>query len=107
MSESEVEIGWPTLDELKQYRDVTGTEWDGSSDLTRFTADLAAAIAQVKIDVGRWDELTDMPDDSLSRAAMRMAVLMRMNAEVPPSLLTNDAIYQRCLKGHRRRFSIA
>ena len=107
LSESEVEIGWPTLDELKQYRDVTSAEWDGITDISRFTADLATAIAQVKIDVGLWDELTDMPDESLNRAAMRMAVLLRMNAEVPPALLSNDPIYQKCLKGHRRRFAIA
>lgn len=107
MSESEVELGWPTIDELKQYRDVTGSEWDGDTDSSRFTADLATAIAQVKIDVGLWDELTDTPDESLNRAAMRLAVLLRMNAEVPPALLTNDPIYQKCLKGHRRRFAIA
>ncbi len=107
MSESEVELDWPTLDELKQYRDVTGSEWDGITDGSRFTADLATAIAQVKIDVGLWDELTDVPDESLNRAAMRMAVLLRMNAEVPPALLSNDPIYQKCLKGHRRRFAIA
>jgi hypothetical protein len=107
MSESEFELGWPTLSELKQYRDVTGAEWDGTEDSSRFTADLATAIAQVKIDVGLWDELTDVPDESLNRAAMRLAVLLRMNAEVPPALLTNDPIYQKCLKGHRRRFAIA
>jgi hypothetical protein len=107
LSESEVELDWPSIDELKQYRDVISAEWDGTTDSSRFTADLAAAITQVKIDVGLWDELTDVPDESLNRAAMRLAVLLRMNAEVPPALLSNDPIYQKCLKGHRRRFAIA
>ena len=107
MSESEVEFDWPALDELKQWRDVTGTEWDGSGDGTRFTRELAAAVAQVKIDVGDWDELTDLPDAALGEAAMRMAVLLRANAGESTTLLSKDPQYQACLKGHRRRFPIA
>lgn len=107
MVESDVEVTWPDLDELKQWRDVTGSEWDGTSDSTRFTRELAAAIAQVKLDVGLWDELTDVPDEALGEAAMRMAVLIRANAEIPTQLLSRDPIYQACLKGHRRRFSLA
>jgi hypothetical protein len=97
---------WPTLDELKQWRDVTSSEWDGT-DGTRFTRELAAAVAQVKLDVGEWVEDYDIPDASLGEAAMRMAVLLRANAEIPTQLLGSDPIYQRCLKGHRRRFAIA
>jgi len=101
-SESEVEQDWPTVNELKQTLDIDSSAWD-----VTMTRQLDAAIAQVKFDVGLWDELTDLPDSSLAQGAMRLAVLMRTNAEVPPALLTNDPIYQRCLKGHRRRFSIA
>ena len=107
MSESDVEQHWPTLDELKQWRDVTGAEWDGDTDLTRFQRELDAAIEIVKIDVGLWDELTDMPDAQLAEAAMRMAVLLRANAGEDGSLLRNDPQYQACLKGHRRRWAVA
>ena len=107
MSDSEVEFTWPELDELKQWRDVTGSEWDGSSDGTRFTRELAAAVVQVKLDVGDWDELTDLPDAALGEAAMRMAVLLRANAGETTALLSKDPQYQACLKGHRRRFAIA
>jgi hypothetical protein len=107
MSESDIEQAWPTLDELKQWRDVTGAEWDGDEDLTRFQRELDAAIAIVKLDVGLWDELSDMPDAQLAEAAMRMAVLLRANAGEGAELLKQDAQYQACLKGHRRRFAIA
>jgi hypothetical protein len=98
---------WPTLDELKQWRDVTGSEWDGAADSSHFTRELAAAVAQVKIDIGEWVEDYDTPDASLGEAAMRMAVLIRANAEIPTTLLSSDPVYQRCLKGHRKRFAIA
>jgi hypothetical protein len=106
-SESEVEQDWPALDELKQWRDVTGSEWDGVTDDTRFTRCLLAAIAIVKIDIGLWDELVDMPNAKTAGAAMRMAVLLRDNAEVAPGLLSKDPIYQSYLKGEHRRFPIA
>lgn len=107
---SDVEFDWPALDELKQWRDVTGDEWDGAGDsdefASRFTRELAAAIAIVKLDVGEWDELTDVPDAQLGEAAMRMAVLLRANAGEDLPALRKDAIYQAALKGHRRRFAI-
>ena len=103
---SDAEANWPELDELKQWRDVTGAEWDGL-DLTRFSAELASAIEYVKGDVGDWDELTDIPNVKLGRAAMRMAVLMRENAGLDPSLLSRDPVYQAHMKGQHRRFSIA
>ena len=106
-SDSDVQVDWPALDELKQWRDVTGSEWDGTGDSTRFTRELAAAIAIVKLDVGAWDELTDVPDEQLGEAAMRMAVLLRANAGESTALLRDDPQYQACLKGHRRRFPIA
>jgi len=109
MSESDVEQAWPTLDELKQWRDVTGADWDGDEDLTRFQRELDAAIAIVKLDVGLWDELSDMPDAQLAEAAMRMAVLLRANAGegLPTAILRTDPQYQACLKGHIRRFALA
>lgn len=101
------DAAWPELDELKQWRDIDGVEWDGEDDLTRFTAELHSAIAYVKSDVGEWDELTDVPDVSLGRAAMRMAVLMRENAGVEPAALSADRVYQAYMRGHRRRFAIS
>jgi hypothetical protein len=112
-SDSDVLSDWPSLDELKQWRDVTGSEWDGTGDESdgggesRFSRELAAAIAIVKLDVGDWDELTDLPDAQLGEAAMRMAVLLRANAGESTALLRDDPQYQACLKGHRRRFAIA
>lgn len=106
-SDSDVQVDWPALDELKQWRDVTGSEWDGTGDQTRFSRELATAISIVKLDVGLWDELTDVPDEALGEAAMRMAVLIRANAEISTDILRQDAVYQACLKGHRRRFPIA
>ena len=93
---------WPTVDELKQLLDVTSDDWDATLDLQ-----LDAAIAQVKVDVGAWDDLVDIPDASLGRAAIRLAVLLRSNAEQSTALLTNDPIYQRAMKGHHRRFAIS
>lgn len=93
---------WPTVDELKQLLDVTSDDWDATLDLQ-----LDTAIAQVKLDVGAWDELVDIPDASLSRAAIRLAVLLRANAETAPAYLTNDPQYQLAMRGHRRRFAVS
>lgn len=111
MTFSDLGVGWPTLDELKQWRDVTGLEWDGEadsdSDVSRFSAELEAAIEYVKRDVGDWDELVDLPTVNQSRAALRMAVLMRENAGIDTTALSRDAVYQSYMRGERRRFSIA
>ena len=94
---------WPTVEEYKQLLDVDSGDWDATLDLQ-----LDAAIAQVKIDVGAWDELVDIPDASLGRAALRLAILLRVNADSSSTeLLSSDPIYQRFLKGHHRRFPIA
>jgi len=95
-------IDWPTLDELKQTLDVTSDDWDD-----QLHRQLEASIEQVKRDIGDWDEAEDEPDGELSHAALRLAVLGRSNAEAPTTLLTNDPVYQRYIKGHRRRFPIA
>lgn len=111
MTVSDADIGWPTLDELKQWRDVSDTAWDGEADsdadVSLFTAELEAAIDYVKSDVGEWDELVDLPTLQMSRAAMRMAILMRENAGIDPARLSSDAVYRAYMRGQRRRFAIA
>ena len=98
---------WPTLEALKQSLDVSGDEWDSEEHLEGIRQ---AAIAQVKLDVGDWDDLSDVPDDSLARAAMLLAIRIAKSpseAVFPAELIHNDPAYARLLKGHRRRFSIA
>ncbi len=97
---------WPALADLKQTLDVTTTDWDGEAHLAGV---LAAAIEQVKLDVGDWDEAVDVPSSSLSRAAMLLAVrIAKAPAEAPEAVTTarTDTAYHRLLKGHRRRFAI-
>lgn len=104
---------WPLLDELKQVLDMESTDWDGdeTEDLTRLAGVLSAAIARVKGDVGDWDEYVDVPDDALSRAALRMAVLLATSPENEARLLSisgkpfSDPTYERLMKGHRRAAS--
>lgn len=97
---------WPDLAALKQTLDVSGDEWDGEHHLTGV---LAAAIEQVKLDVGDWDDIADAPDYSLSQAAMYVAVRV---AKAPAEgvsvadVARTDPAYGRLLKGHRRRFPI-
>ena len=102
-SDSDGFLDWPLLAELKRWRDMVGDQFDADA----FPRELAAAIQIVKIDVGDWDELTDLPDAALGEAAMRMAVLLRANAGESTALLSKDPQYQAALKGHRRRFPIA
>jgi hypothetical protein len=102
MTFSGADTDWPLVGELKQLLDITGSEWDDELD-----RQVAAAIAQVKLDVGDWDEMTDLPDESLAQAAIRMAVLMRANADTGTTGLGDDPIYRALLKGHRRRFPFA
>jgi hypothetical protein len=97
---------WPTLAALKQVLDVTSDDWDGEQHLEGIRQ---AAIEQVKLDVGDWDDASDAPDYSLARAAMLLAVRMaKAPAEANiPLEAASDPAYQRLLKGHRRRFAIA
>ena len=102
-------IDWPQLDELKQTLDVESDDWDGLDAYggeTRLTRLLAAAIFKVKTDVGDWDEYVDVPDASLSQAALRMAELMALRPEAATGVV-NDPTYRRLLHGHRRTFGIA
>jgi len=93
---------WPDLAELKLRLDVTSEDHDDTLE-----KDLAAAIAKVKQDVGRWDEYEDEPDDMLSQAALRMAELIATRPGSQPGVLATDNIYGRLLSGHRRRFGVA
>ena len=68
---------------------------------------MAAAIAQVKHDVGHWDEYEDEPNDSLSQAALRLAELIGLRPELAADVGSRDPTYLRFLKGHRRVFGIA
>ena len=95
---------WPTLEALKQTLDVTSTDWDGEHHLEGVRQ---AAIAQVKLDVGDWDDASDVPDDSLARAAHLLAVrIAKGPSEAPSEAARLDDQYHRLLKGHRRRFAI-
>lgn len=92
---------WPTVDELKKVLDVSGDDFDHQLD-----RHLAAAIEQVKLDVGAWDEMEDEPSFSLAQAALLLAVrIAKSPAEAPPDLRA-DTAYQRLLKGNRVRFGI-
>lgn len=96
---------WPTLAALKQTLDVTTDDWDSEQ---HFEGVRQAAIEQVKLDVGDWDDTADSPDFSLARAAMLLAVRMaREPSQAPSEVARLDPGYQRLLKGHRRRFAIA
>ena len=102
---------WPDVDELKQLLDVQGENaqaWDDHLESL-----LEAGIAQVKQDVGAWEEGTDQPTDKLHHAALRAAVLMRPNAPMQQAGGTrhqdvnSDPAYQSLLQGYRRRFGLA
>ena len=98
---------WPTVDELKKLLDQPSDDFDHQ--LGRF---MEAAIDQVKIDVGDWDEASDDPDASLAQAALLLAVRIakapaESNEAVVFATRRQDIAYGRLLKGHRRRFSIA
>ena len=97
---------WPTVEELKQVLDVTSDDWD-----TTLDGVLAAAIIKVKKDVGQWNDTSDEPDDSLNRAALRMAELMALKPEVAALVAGNgkmrDPAYLGYLFGHRRSFGVS
>ena len=93
---------WPAVAELKQILDVTSDDWDNTLDGV-----LAAAIIKVKKDVGHWNDSVDEPDDSLNRAALRMAELMALKPEVATAVRARDMAYQAYLFGHRRAFGVS
>jgi hypothetical protein len=93
---------WPEADELKQVLDVESDDWETTLDRV-----LAAAIDQVKHDVGHWDEYEDVPDDRLAQAALRMGELIGTRPNVDAGELAKDPTYRTLLSGHRRVFGIA
>lgn len=93
---------WPDADELKQVLDITSEDWDDTIDRA-----LAGAIAQVKHDVGHWDEYEDEPDEALSQAALRLGELIGTRPNADTGELAKDPTYRTLLKGHRRVFGIA
>lgn len=93
---------WPTVDELKKSLDLPNDDFDHQLD-----RHLDAAIEQVKLDVGDWDEVVDDPDASLAQAALLLAIRIARDPSEAPRILARDAGYERLLRGHRRRFSIA
>jgi hypothetical protein len=92
---------WPGPDELKQVLDVTSEDWDDTLDRV-----LSSGINAVKLDVGRWDDAVDEPDDNLAQAALRMAELLALRPEAAAQA-RQDPTYARLLKGHRRRFGFS
>lgn len=96
---------WPTVAQLQRVLNFD-PEYEDPFALTLEQL-LESAISKVKLDVGNWDEYVDVPDDSLSMAALRMAQLMALNPEVTSELQAKDASYQRHLFGHRRAFGFA
>jgi hypothetical protein len=96
---------WPDLEELKQVLNLNtpdgyNQDWDVTLEPI-----LASAIRKVKGDVGLWDEYEDLPDDALSRAALRMAELMALRPD-SASEADKDPVYRMHLFGHRKRFGI-
>lgn len=93
------EIDWPEVVDLKKRLDITSEGvWDD-----QLQVKLDAAIAQIKLKVGEWDEMVDEPDDALASAALELAVEM---ASVEPAIISARKSEQ-LLLGHRRRFGIA
>lgn len=97
------DAAWPSAEDLAQIVDVENVDdWQSTLD-----AVVASAIAKVKRDVGNWDEDVDTPDDSLNRAALRMAELMSLRPGQSVRQLALDPAYQAHMYGHRRTFGIA
>lgn len=95
---------WPTIEQLQRVLNFDPEYEDPAADT--LASLLEAAIERVKLDVGNWDEYTDVPDDALSMAALRMAELMALRPEVAADA-AKDPTYHRYLFGHRRTFGIA
>ena len=96
---------WPDLEELKQVLNLVTPDGDNTDwDLT-LEPILASAIRKVQHDVGVWDVYEDLPDDALSRAALRMGELMALRPESAAEA-DKDPVYRMHLFGHRKRFGI-
>jgi hypothetical protein len=94
---------WPALEELRRVLNVDPGSTVHDTTLGRV---LEAAIAQVKADIGKWDDLLDMPTPKLAQAALRMAELMALTPEAAAAA-SADPTYRTLLRGHLRRFAIS
>ena len=96
-------IEWPDADELVQVLDIANPDdWSVTIDST-----LAAANATTQSIVGDWDEQTDEPTENMSRAALRLAVLISQQPSAPVPALIKDPTYQMLLTGQRRKWGLA
>ena len=93
---------WPDTTELAKVLDISNVD-DWSTTLDRV---LAAAVIQVKKIVRDWDEYEDVPDESLSQAALRLAELMVQRPELTAAENAKDPAFQALIYGHRRGFGI-
>jgi len=97
---------WPDTDELAQVLNIAPEanvdDWQTTLDRV-----LASAIAQVKLDVGCWDEYEDEPTDKMAQAALRLGELIALRPDATPGVGRLDPTYIGLLAGQRRTFSIA
>lgn len=94
---------WPDTAELAKVVNVENVDnWE-----TTFDRVMASAIDVVKGVRGDWDEATDVPDEKLAHAALRMAELISERPNVDRSSLISDPTFQTLMFGRRRRFGIA
>ena len=94
----ESDVDWPEVEDLKRRLDVQDT----SVHDVEMEVILAAAIAQIKTEVGEWDELTDAPNENMAEAALDRAV--ELGSDVLPPRLERKS--EQLLYGQRRRFGI-
>lgn len=94
----ESDIGWPELEDLKRRVNVQELEVHD----VELGVILAAAIAQIKGEVGEWDELTDYPNEALAEAALERAWELSQDT-LPPR---NERRSLLLMRGQRRRFAI-
>jgi hypothetical protein len=90
--------GWPSLEDVKRRANLL----DLSVHDEEASVVLAAAIGQIKSEVGKWDELTDLPTDGMAEAALNRA--MELVGDVPTPFSERRSIA--LLRGQRRRFGI-
>jgi hypothetical protein len=92
------DLDWPQLDDLKRDQNMLDdSTYDGEMEVI-----LAAAIGQIKLEVGNWDELTDAPNEAMAEAALRRAV--ELSSDVLPPRAERKSL--QLLYGQRRRFGI-
>jgi hypothetical protein len=93
---------WPTITE---FRAIVNVDPDSHEFDVTLARQLADGIDLVKQQVGKWDDVLDVPDDMLGGAALRAAYLLSLK-ESPAAIIT-DEVFMTYMNGHRRRFAIA